>query len=160
MHTDSGCTKFSETATQCPTSHHQMGRPMMSTIDSVARLASILTIQMTWPLNWWPFCIFLCITKTHFFLLEQHTHTPMSSLTLALFPIAPLPRRCWHHWHSCPGGRVAAAVCHGIVRVLLGWRWQGERIVVGVPWRFGVAVLQHYWQCVTTWKWISLVDWS
>ncbi len=32
--------------------------------------------------------------------------------------------------------------CHGVVRVLLGWQWQGERAAAGVPWSFGVAVLQ------------------
>ena len=30
-----------------------------------------------------------------------------------------------------------------IVRVLLGWQWQGERAAAGVPWRFGVAALQR-----------------
>jgi hypothetical protein len=35
---------------------------------------------------------------------------------------------------------------HGVFRVLLGWQRQGERAVAGVPWHFGVAVLQHHRQ--------------
>ncbi len=38
---------------------------------------------------------------------------------------------------------MAAVACHGIVRVLLGWQWQGERAAAGVPWRFGVAAFQR-----------------
>jgi hypothetical protein len=41
---------------------------------------------------------------------------------------------------------VAAAACQGIVRVLLGWQRRGERAVVGVPWCFGAAALQHHRQ--------------
>lgn len=33
--------------------------------------------------------------------------------------------------------------CHGVVRIFLGWQWQGERAAAGVPWRFGVAALQR-----------------
>jgi hypothetical protein len=37
---------------------------------------------------------------------------------------------------------VAAADCHGIVRVLVVWQWRGERATAGVPWRFGVVAFQ------------------
>ncbi len=30
--------------------------------------------------------------------------------------------------------------------MLLGWQRWGETAVVGVPWRFGAAALQHHWQ--------------
>jgi len=41
--------------------------------------------------------------------------------------------------HCCRGGRVAAAACRGIVRVLVYWWPRGERVAiaaaVSVPWR-------------------------
>ena len=43
-------------------------------------------------------------------------------------------------------GGAAAARCHGVVRVLLGWKWRGERAVAGMPWRFEATTLQHHWQ--------------
>ena len=44
------------------------------------------------------------------------------------FPIASLLCR---HWHRCWGERAAAAVCRGIVKVLVGWQeWRGEKMVV------------------------------
>ena len=36
--------------------------------------------------------------------------------------------------------------CHGVFRVFWGWQWRGERAVVGVPWHFGAATLQHHRQ--------------
>ncbi len=41
---------------------------------------------------------------------------------------------------------MAAVACQGIVRMLLGWQHRGERVVVGMPWCFGAAALQHHWQ--------------
>ena len=100
--------------------------------------------------------LYFCVCHKNSPFLEQHTHIyPMSSLTLMLFPIAPLQCWRWHHWHSFLGRRVAVAACHGVVRVLLGWQRQGERAVVGVPWRFGVAALQHHWQ--QEWRTVAAV---
>ncbi len=48
---------------------------------------------------------------------------------------------------SCHGERVVAvALCHSVVKVLLGWRQPGERVVAGLPLRFVVAALQHHRQ--------------
>ena len=78
MHTDSGGTKFSKTATQCLISHHQLGRPRMSTIDCAGRVASILTIRMTCPLNWWPF-YFIFVSQKLTFFFENHKMQPLPS---------------------------------------------------------------------------------
>ena len=43
-----------------------------------------------------------------------------------------------------PLGLSVQGTGNGVFRVLWGWQWWGERAVVGVPWRFGAAALQHH----------------
>ena len=53
MHTDLVAHHNLKNTTPCQTSHHEMGCPRISTIDWGAWKASIPTIRMTRPLNWW-----------------------------------------------------------------------------------------------------------
>jgi hypothetical protein len=46
---------------------------------------------------------------------------PLVSLS---FPIAPFPHQRWHYW--------PVTACHGIVRALVGWQQQGEKVAAGV----------------------------
>ncbi len=146
MHTDSGGTKFSKNRYTMANITPTNGTPkdVNNQLRGAAGLNPDDPNDMAFKLVT---ILYFFVSQKLTFFLEQHTRTsPHSSLTLVSFPIAPLPRRRWHHWHSCRGGRAVAVLCHGIFRVLLGWQRRGERAVAGVPWRFGAAALQHHWR--------------
>ncbi len=84
------------TTIPCLTSHHQHG-----CLNWASWKDSIPMIWLTWPLNWWPNCVFLC-QKPHLFSFSCEQHLPPSPVLCPLSIYYPPPPVSPFRW-TCIG---------------------------------------------------------